>query len=175
MTDVIVVDGTKTVVIQSSTPDVRTEVSTSTQVVETPAVVNLVEERAPAEVLVEVRNVHVLQEIQPKVEVVVTPGTQGPPGAAGPQGPQGVPGPAGAAGPPGLPGANWTPQIYRRFAEAGVVAYTLPELPYGAIQVTVNGVTSAHILSGVNVTITEYSPGSMEDTDDLIFYYFVEA
>lgn len=95
---------------------------------------------------------------------IVTIGSLGPVGPIGPQGPQGE------AGAPGV-----SPRTYTRPAEAGVVTYSLPELPYGTIQVSMNGVQIAHTLSGVNVTITEYSPGTIEATDELTFHYFVEG
>lgn len=164
MTDVIVIDGdqSETIVIQEKTTEViATVVNTLHQLSEVTQTVVVAEVVPSVELIAERTVVHVIRDYVPRVDVIATVAT-GPQGPIGPQGPVG-------------PGGNpITPREYRRLAQAGVVLYTLPELPYGAIQVKVNGVEVTHTLAGVNVTITEYSPGSMESTDELTFHYFVE-
>lgn len=58
-----------------------------------------------------------------------------------------------------------------RLMDAGVLSYTLPALPKGVVMVFVNGVQVGVVVDGVNVTITEYTAGSIEGDDELTIFY----
>ncbi len=101
---------------------------------------------------------------------VIEVAKQGPIGPPGPTGPQGDTGPA---GPQGDPGAQTTPKYYQTFMSDGVASYVLPELPLGVVDVKINGVSVNHTLVGVNLTITEYSAGTIESDDEMRVLYFI--
>ena len=56
----------------------------------------------------------------------------------------------------------------------GILIYILDELPESefAIQCFINGVEVTFTLDGVNLTITEYTAGTIETGWDLKVYYF---
>lgn len=58
---------------------------------------------------------------------------------------------------------------------SGVVTYALDELPLASevIQCFINGLEVDFTRSGVNVTITHYTPGTIEAGWELKIYYFV--
>ena len=61
---------------------------------------------------------------------------------------------------------------FTRTTEAGVLSYDLPELPASNnLIVFINGAFVSYTVSGVTVTITEYTPGTIDDTDELTVYY----
>jgi hypothetical protein len=56
--------------------------------------------------------------------------------------------------------------------QAGVLTYVLPSLPpENALQVFINGVQVSAVVDGVNLTITGYSAGEIENDDELKVYY----
>ena len=127
----------------------------------------------------------ILDQVPPEVLSVGEqgpPGPVGPVGPVGPQGEQGVEGPQGGAGldgpegptgPQGAAGVGGGLKEYSQFMTAGVLAYVLPELPIAGsvIAATINGVRVAASLDGVNVTITEYTAGEIDDSDELLINY----
>ena len=61
---------------------------------------------------------------------------------------------------------------FRRKMEAGVLTYILPALPVSNnLIVFVNGVAVTYNVDGVNLTITSYTPGTIDATDDLEVWY----
>jgi hypothetical protein len=64
-----------------------------------------------------------------------------------------------------------TPNRFQRMMQAGVVDYVIPAVPNGAVEVQVNGVGVNYTLDGVNLHITEYTPGTIDDSDELTVYY----
>jgi hypothetical protein len=56
--------------------------------------------------------------------------------------------------------------------QSGVLTYTLPSFPApNSTLAFINGVQVSHIVSGVNLTITGYTAGEIEDDDELKIYY----
>ena len=68
-----------------------------------------------------------------------------------------------------------TPNRFQRTMDTGVVDYVLPSVPNGAIEVQINGVGVNYTLTGVNLHITEYSAGSIDNTDELTVYFYGAA
>ena len=62
-------------------------------------------------------------------------------------------------------------QKYQIPMQAGVLVYPLPAIPAGVTLAFINGVEVSYTLSGVNLTITEYTAGSIE-SDDVLTVYF---
>lgn len=61
---------------------------------------------------------------------------------------------------------------FRRFMQAGVLTYILPTLPVNDnLIVFINGVAVSYTVDGVNLTITEYTAGSIDNTDELVVWY----
>lgn len=56
--------------------------------------------------------------------------------------------------------------------QAGVLTYSLPDIPpLNGVSAFINGVQVSHTVSGVNLTITGYTAGEIDDTDELKIYY----
>lgn len=61
---------------------------------------------------------------------------------------------------------------FRRFMQAGILTYILPTLPVSDnLIVFINGVAVSYTVDGVNLTITEYTAGMIDDTDELTVWY----
>jgi hypothetical protein len=72
---------------------------------------------------------------------------------------------AGGKGAPGL-------APFRRMMQAGILTYVLPTLPVNNnLIVFINGVSVSYIVVGVNLTITEYTAGTIDNTDALEVWY----
>lgn len=68
-------------------------------------------------------------------------------------------------------GASNELRRWSRVMNAGVVLYVLPFVPKGDIDVEINGISVSFDLNGVNLTITEYTPGTIEADDILTVLY----
>jgi len=56
--------------------------------------------------------------------------------------------------------------------QAGVLTYSLPDIPpQNGISAFINGIQVAQTVDGVNLTITGYTAGEIDDTDELKVYY----
>lgn len=91
--------------------------------------------------------------------VVVSDSRQGPPGKNGRDGVDG----------------DGLAKEYNTVMQAGVLSYVLPELPRAgtAVVTYINGIKVGASVDGVNLTITEYSAGTIDDTDELSVQYFI--
>ena len=55
---------------------------------------------------------------------------------------------------------------------AGILTYSLPDIPPpNGTSVYINGVHVSHSVDGVSLTITGYTAGEIDDTDELRVYY----
>ena len=80
---------------------------------------------------------------------------------------------AGVQGPPGLATVSKSELRYSANMVAGVLRYTLTSLPttVDSTAAYINGVQVEHTVDGVNLTITGYTAGEIDDTDELRVYY----
>lgn len=77
----------------------------------------------------------------------------------------------GLKGEKGTAGAGAVLQL-ERLTTAGVLTYSLPDIPpLKGTSVYINGVEITHTVDGVNLTITGYTAGEIDDTDELRVYY----
>lgn len=61
---------------------------------------------------------------------------------------------------------------FRTIMSAGILNYILPALPANNnLLVFINGVAVTYTVDGVNLTITEYTAGTIDDTDELVVWY----
>jgi len=77
----------------------------------------------------------------------------------------------GLKGEKGTAGAGAVLQL-ETLMTAGVLTYSLPDIPPSkGTSVYINGIHASHSVSGVNLTITGYTAGEIDDTDELRVYY----
>ena len=71
-------------------------------------------------------------------------------------------------------GATTKLKLFKTLMTAGVVLYTLPELPDSTQEVfaTMNGQMINFTRVGVNFTVTSYAAGDIENDDELKVFYF---
>lgn len=61
---------------------------------------------------------------------------------------------------------------FRTIMSVGILNYILPALPANNnLLVFINGVAVSYTVDGVNLTITEYTAGTIDDTDELVVWY----
>lgn len=56
--------------------------------------------------------------------------------------------------------------------QAGILTYSLPDIPpQNGVSAFINGIQVTQTVDGVNMTITGYTAGEIDDTDELKVYY----